>query len=359
MNLFKKKFDRIKNVQEFRLRKDFGFNAISFFIYALFVAGGITLQISNTGTDNLIVVQLGVLLIVIASIVAVLPLWITMINGIVLIWLVIFGAFDSTYWIVGIFGTAGLIVSSSVQLILQWDKVVILRLGKFRSVHGPGVALILPLIDRIAEFVDTRIRVTDFSAEKTLTTDTVPVHVDALAFWMIWDAKSAILEVENYLEAVVLSAQTALRDSIGRHELSSLLSERDELGKEIQEALDKKMTPWGVSILSIEITDIIIPKELENAMSKRAQAEREKQSRVILAEAEVAIAEKFTEAADIYATSETSLQLRAMNMVYEGIRQNSSMMLLPTAMIDSMDMGTALASAALKKTEKHQEETND
>ena len=168
------------------------------------------------------------------------------------------------------------------------------------------------------------------------------------------------LKGRNYLEAVILSAQTALRDAIGRHELSSLLSERDELGKEIQEALDAKMTPWGVTIMSIEITDIIIPKELENAMSKRAQAEREKQSRVILAEAEVSIARKFTEAADIYKESESSLQLRAMNMIYEGIRQNNSMMLMPTSLIDSMDMGTALASAALKRSkDQHLEETHD
>ncbi|MBN2858744.1 MAG: slipin family protein [Sphaerochaetaceae bacterium] len=360
MNLFQKKFDRIKNVQSFRLRKDFAFNPISFFLFAAFTGGGIALQLSAPLIDSFTVIQLGVLLVVIASLIALVPLWITLINGIILIWLVIFGAFDSSYWIIGAIGSGGLILSTSIQLILQWDKVVILRLGRFRTVHGPGLTFIIPLIDRIAEFVDTRIRVTDFSAEKTLTTDTVPVHVDALAFWMIWDAKSAVLEVENYLEAVILSAQTALRDAIGRHELSSLLSERDELGKEIQEALDAKMTPWGVTIMSIEITDIIIPKELENAMSKRAQAEREKQSRVILAEAEVSIARKFTEAADIYKESESSLQLRAMNMIYEGIRQNNSMMLMPTSLIDSMDMGTALASAALKRTkDQHLEETHD
>ena len=155
-------------------------------------------------------------------------------------------------------------------------------MGRFQKVHGPGLFLLLPLLDRTAAFVDTRIRATDFSAEKTLTRDTVPVHVDALAFWMIWDAKQAILEVENYLEAVILSAQTALRDSIGKYDLATLLSERDELGKEIQKILDTKTNPWGVTILSIEITDIIIPKELEDSLSKQAQAERERKSRVIL-----------------------------------------------------------------------------
>ncbi|NCB02694.1 MAG: slipin family protein, partial [Spirochaetia bacterium] len=169
--------------------------------------------------------------------------------------------------------------------------------------------------------------------------------------WMIWDAKSVVLEVENYVEAVILSAQTALRDAIGKHELSHLLSDREELGKEIQMALDAKTTPWGVTILSIEITDIIIPKDLENVMSKRAQAEREKQSRVILAEAEVSIAEKFTQAATKYDEHPHAMQLRAMNMIYEGIRQNNSMMLMPSSMIDSFNLGTALSSVALQNIE--------
>ncbi len=364
MNLFAKKFERIKNVQPFTIRKDFGFNAISFFIYVLFIGAGIFLQLVNSpAADVEMIIALGLVLLIVGLLTAIFPSWITVINLSAIVWLIIIGKFDSYYYILGLFGTIGLIIASCIQLVLQWDKVVVLRLGKFRKTHGPGLIILIPLIDRIAEFIDTRIRVTDFSAEKTLTTDTVPVHVDALAFWMIWDAKSAVLEVENYIEAVILSAQTALRDAIGKHELSSLLSEREELGKEIQMALDAKTTPWGVSILSIEITDIIIPKELENAMSKRAQAEREKQSRVILAEAEVSIAEKFTEAAKEYDNHPQAMQLRAMNMIYEGIRQNNSMMLMPASILDSMNLGSALSSAALQKVEKleneSKEESND
>jgi len=257
---------------------------------------------------------------------------------------------------VALYSTLGFFVSASVQLVLHWDKVVVLRMGRFRRVYGPGLHYLLPLVDRIAEFIDTRIRATDFSAEKTLTRDTVPVHVDALAFWMIWDAKHAVLEVENYIEAVILSAQTALRDAIGKHELSSLLSEREELGKEIQQALDAKTNPWGVSILSIEITDIIIPKELEDSLSKQAQAQREKQSRIILAAAEVEIAKQFEEAAVMYAHNPTALQLRAMNMVYEGIRQNNSMMLMPASILDNMNLGTVLGSAALQKLQDERPE---
>jgi regulator of protease activity HflC (stomatin/prohibitin superfamily) len=225
-------------------------------------------------------------------------------------------------------------------------------MGKFKKVHGSGLMFLIPLVDRIAQFIDMRIRATDFSAEKTLTRDTVPVHVDALAFWMIWDAKKAILEVENYTEAVILSAQTALRDSIGKHKLSSLLSDREELGKAIQQSLDAKTNPWGVTILSVEITEIIIPKELEDSLSKQAQAEREKESRIILGAAEVEIAKKFTEASKEYANDPVALQLRSMNMIYEGIRQNNSMMLLPASILDHMDIGAVLGTAAIQKTQE-------
>ena len=179
---------------------------------------------------------------------------------------------------------------------------------------------------------------------------------------MIWDAQKAVLEVENYLEAVTLSAQTALRDSIGRHDLASLLSEREELGNEIQQALDAKTNPWGVSIMSVEITDIIIPKELENAMSKRAQAERERQSRVILSNAEVEIAEKFEQAAEKYSNNPTAFQLRAMNMVYEGLRQNNSMMLMPSSALDNMNLGTVMGTQAMNEINKlksSKKENND
>ncbi len=350
MNLFKKKFERIKNLQSFTLKRDFSYGAISFFILALFLIAGILVQLALMPQVPIQqVVQLAVTVLIAAIFITILPMWVSIIQLTLVIWLVVLGLMDIALYPLAIIGSVGLFFSASIQLIIHWDKVVVLRMGRFRKVHGPGLLIMLPIVDKVAEFIDTRIRATDFSAEKTLTRDTVPVHVDALAFWMIWDAKQAVLEVENYMEAVVLSAQTALRDAIGKHDLSSLLSEREDLGKEIQQALDAKTNPWGVTILSIEITDIIIPKELEDSLSKQAQAEREKQSRIILAAAEVEIALQFEEAAKRYTGNPVALQLRAMNMVYEGIRQNNSMMLMPASILDNMNLGTVLGSAALQK----------
>ena len=356
MNLFNQEFKRIKNIYKPGLKKDFSFSAVSFLVLGIFLAAGAAVQLTvYPDTELGILVQLiggffggGIVL-------AFVPLWtfsIVVISG---IWIALPAYFDMTLSPLAAAGSIGLLIAASVELVYQWDKVVILRAGKFRKVHGPGLFMLLPLLDRTAAFVDTRIRATDFSAEKTLTRDTVPVHVDALAFWMIWDARKAILEVENYVEAVVLSAQTALRDSIGKHDLASLLSEREQLGQEIQQALDAKTNPWGVSIMSVEITDIIIPKELENAMSKQAQAERERKSRVILSTAEVEIADKFEKAAAIYDKNPTAFQLRAMNIVYEGLRNNNSMMLMPSSALDSMNLGTTLGTAAMSEVMKNKE----
>lgn len=243
-----------------------------------------------------------------------------------------------------------LLSAPSFQVVVQWDKVVVLRLGKFLKVANPGPFFLLPLVDRCAAFVDTRIRVTDFSAEKILTQDTVPVHIDALAFWMIWDAQKAILEVEDFLEAVTLSAQTALRDSIGKYSLTTLLSERETLYREIQSILDAKTNPWGVTILSVEFTDIVLPSELEDVMSRQAQAEREKASREFLAKAEREIAREFEAAAEVYRDNPTALNLRAMNMVYDGIKNNGSLVLLPSSALEGMNLGSTLGiQAAAKK----------
>lgn len=351
MEIKKAQFSRIKNIQIERMEKDFTFNAFSFLILGIIVTSGVLCQFmfSSHPDKNLILyVCVGILLG--GGLLTVVPKWISVLQLIALGWIAMFAWLGGMYWILLVSVTLGLFIAPSCELIYQWDKVVVLRLGKFKKVHGPGLFFLLPLVDRIAAFVDTRIRVTDFSAEKTITRDTVPVHVDALAFWMIWNAKQAVLEVENFMEAVTLSAQTALRDSIGKHDLAELLSERDKLCAEIQTALDAKTNPWGISILSIEFTDIIIPQGLEDAMSKRAQAEREKQSRVILGTAEVEIAEKFAEASKQYIDNPTALHLRAMNMVYEGIRQRGSMVLLPSSALDSMNLGTTLGALALEKT---------
>ena len=233
---------------------------------------------------------------------------------------------------------AGL-VTPCVQIAYQWEKAVLLRFGRFRGLRGSGLFFILPIIDKVANYVDQRIRVTDFSAETTLTSDTVPVNVDAIAFWMVWDAEKAVLEVEDFTSAVTLSAQTGLRDSIGKHELGDMLSHRDRLGAEIQQVLDAKTNAWGITVQSVEIRDIIIPKGLEDAMSRRAQAERERQSRLILSTAETEIAAKFAEASEHYKHNPAALHLRAMNMVFEGLKNKGSMVIVPSTAVETMGLG--------------------
>ncbi|PKL09975.1 MAG: membrane protease subunit, stomatin/prohibitin [Spirochaetae bacterium HGW-Spirochaetae-7] len=243
------------------------------------------------------------------------------------------------------------VVGPSIQVVAQWDKVLVLRLGRFHRVKGPGPIFLAPLIDRCAAVVDTRIRVTDFSAERILTRDTVPIHVDALAFWMIWDAQKAILEVEDFLEAVTLSAQTALRDSVGKYSLSTLLAERDTLYREIQGILDAKTNPWGITILSVEFVDIQLPKDLEDVMSKQAQAEREKKARLLLAEAEEDVAAHFVAAAESYRGNPEALRLRGMAMVYDAIKTRGSMVLLPSGALQDMNIGSVLGTVGLVKGE--------
>jgi len=242
-----------------------------------------------------------------------------------------------------------LFVSPSVQIAYQWERAVVLRFGKFRGLRKSGLFVVAPVIDKVAQFVDQRIRVTDFSAETTLTADTVPVNVDAIAFWMVWDAEKAVLEVERYDEAVAMSAQTALRNAIGKNDLAVLLSERDRLGTEIQTLLAEKTNPWGITIEAVEIRDIIIPKDLEDAMSRQAQAERERQSRIILGTAETEIAEKFAKASEHYKDNPVALHLRAMNMVYEGLRQKGSMIIVPSSAVESMGLGALGGLTAFDK----------
>ncbi len=262
MSLVNKKVERIKNIKTFKLQRDFGFSSVSFLFLGLFIVAGYILQTQFGDAKELIpLVQISGGILFAGVILTLIPLWSVTIFIIIMMWLQVTAFIDGTYYYLMGLGSVGIIFSASIQLVYQWDKVVILRAGKFKKVHGPGLFFLFPLIDRIAAFIDTRIRVTDFTAEKTLTNDTVPVHVDALAFWMIWDPKQAVLEVEDYFEAVSLSGQTALRDAIGKHDLTTLLAERDELGKEIQKKLDAKTNPWGITILSIEITEIIIPKD--------------------------------------------------------------------------------------------------
>ncbi len=238
-----------------------------------------------------------------------------------------------------------------IKIANQWERAVVLRLGKFHRLCGPGFFFIIPIIDTVAHSVDMRIRSTDFSSESTLTKDTVPVNVDAICFWMVWDAKKSILEVEDFYQAIILSAQTALRDIIGTHQLSELLTHRESLGKKLQEILDEKTNPWGITVQSVEIRDIILPKDLENAMSKEAQAERERHARIILGTAETEIAEKFAQAAQQYQSNPIAMHLRGMNMLFEGLKEKGSMVIVPSSALDTMNLGAISGLAALKQAQ--------
>jgi regulator of protease activity HflC (stomatin/prohibitin superfamily) len=222
-----------------------------------------------------------------------------------------------------------------------------LRLGKFVGLRGPGLFHIVPVLETLSPFVDQRVRVASVTAESTLTRDTVPVNVDAIVFWLVWNAEKAILEVENFLEAINLSAQTALRESIGRHELAQMITERETLGRELQRILDEKTNPWGITVQSVEVRDVRIPQGLEDAMSRQAQAERERQARIILGQAETEISDKFVQAAAAYSGNPTALHLRAMNMLYEAIKERGSMVIVPSSAVETMGLGATLATASL------------
>jgi regulator of protease activity HflC (stomatin/prohibitin superfamily) len=230
------------------------------------------------------------------------------------------------------------LLAASIKYADQWEKAVLLRLGRYRGLRGPGYFAIVPIIDRVAYTIDQRIRTTAFGAESCLTRDTVPVNVDAIAFWIVRDAERAALEVQDYDEAVILSAQTALRDAIGKHDLAELIQSRVELGHGLKVALEQKMANWGIQVQSVEIRDVIIPAALEDAMSRQAQAERERQARIILGTAETEIAHKFVEAADAYRDHPVALNLRAMNMLYESIAKRGSLMVVPSGLADSLNV---------------------
>jgi regulator of protease activity HflC (stomatin/prohibitin superfamily) len=243
----------------------------------------------------------------------------------------------------------GLYLVAAVKIADQWEKAIVLRLGRYRGLRGPGPFVIIPIVDSVSGFVDQRVRVTDVRAETALTRDTVPVNVDAIVFWVVWNAEKAILEVESFTNAIALSAQTALRESIGRHELAQMITERETLGHELQRILDEKTNPWGITVQSVEIRDVNIPKELEDAMSRRAQAERERQARIILGTAETEISGKFADAAQVYKDNPIALHLRAMNMLYEAIKEKGSMVIVPSSVVETMGLGGMLGTASLAR----------
>ena len=243
------------------------------------------------------------------------------------------------------------IISGSIHIADQWEKAVVLRMGKFKGLKGPGLFLIIPVIDRIDRFIDQRVRVTDFKAEQTLTKDTVPVNVDAVVYWTVWDVEKAALEVQEYEKAISYIAQICLRDIIGKHELSDLLQERDKIGEDLQRVLDANTNPWGITCQSVGIKDIVIPQALADAMSKQAQAERERRARVILGTAETEIAEKFAKASEQYLHNPVALHLRGMNMLFEGLKEKGSMVIVPSSALDTMNLGVIGGLAALAKSE--------
>jgi regulator of protease activity HflC (stomatin/prohibitin superfamily) len=241
----------------------------------------------------------------------------------------------------------GLLAARSPQIAQQWERIVVLRLGRFVGLRGPGLFWIVPFIDTVPKRIDQRVITSGFAAEQTLTMDTVPVNVDAVLFWMVVDAEKAALEVQNYASAVSWAAQTALRDIIGRTSLANLLRGREQIEAELQALIDKRTTPWGVTVESVEMRDIVIPSQLQEAMSREAQAMREKQARIILGEAEMEIAKSFEEASRVYQGNPTALHLRAMNMLYEGLKEKGALMLVPSSAVESMGMGGLLGAAAM------------
>ncbi|MEO8369985.1 MAG: slipin family protein [Candidatus Solibacter sp.] len=244
-------------------------------------------------------------------------------------------------------GLIGLYLLFAIRMADQWEKVAVLRLGKYIGLRGPGMFTIIPVVDTLSRYVDQRVRVANVSAESTLTRDTVPVNVDAIVFWLVWNAEKSILEVQDFTQAIEYSAQTALRESIGRHELHQMVAEREMMGKELQRILDEKTTGWGITVQSVEIRDVQIPPALQDAMSREAQAERERRARIILGTAETEIAEKFGQAALTYQHNPVALHLRAMNMLYEAIKEKGSMVIVPSSAVETMGFGGLLGAASM------------
>jgi regulator of protease activity HflC (stomatin/prohibitin superfamily) len=245
---------------------------------------------------------------------------------------------------------AGLVLMQAPRFAQQWEHAVVLRLGRFVGLRGPGLFWIVPFIDTVSSWIDQRTITTSFAAEQTLTSDTVPVNVDAVLFWMVHDVQKAALEVQDYAQAVSWAAQTALRDIIGRTTLADLLRGRERIETELQQLIDQRSNPWGVTVSSVEMRDVVIPGALQDAMSREAQASREKQARIILGQAELEIAHSFEEAAKSYQHNPTALHLRAMNMLYEGLKEKGALMLIPSSAVESMGMGGLMGAAALRQS---------
>jgi regulator of protease activity HflC (stomatin/prohibitin superfamily) len=278
-----------------------------------------------------------------ANVVSVFILAVSFLTGILLT-----AATQNPGWLV-IFMLGGIFFSQSPKIAKQWERAVVLRLGKYTGLRGPGLFWIFPFVETISIYIDQRVITTSFAAEETLTSDTVPVNVDAVLFWMVHDSEKAALEVQDYAQAVSWAAQTGLRDIIGRTSLSDLLRGRERIEAELQALIDSRSNPWGVTVQSVEMRDIVIPTSLQDAMSREAQASREKSARIILGQAEVEIAQLFFEAAKSYENNPTALHLRAMNILYEGLKEKGALMVVPSNVVESMGLGGYLGAAALRQ----------
>ncbi|MCG8570622.1 MAG: SPFH domain-containing protein [Spirochaetes bacterium] len=328
----------IKNIIERTLEKNFTINPISIFILSVFIVLGFLYYYFNAGVlkeaDLITLMVFPVLLLLTISLKG---RWETIIfiDLAAVIYFYWWNGNTALYYAAIV--SVGSLLAPVFQIIKEWERAIILRFGKFHKIKGPGLFIILPFSDSINKIIDLRIRSTDFAAEMTITKDSVPINVDAIAFWMVWDAEKAVLEVENYMHAVILSAQTALRDAIGENDLAVFIAQREELGEELRVAVDKKTTEWGITIQSIEIRDITFPKQLENALTKKAQAIREKESRIILGDAEIELAKKLEEASAIYQNDEVALKLRELNVLLEGLKNGNSMFMVPHSITDSVN----------------------
>lgn len=253
----------------------------------------------------------------------------------------------------------GWFLSAAVRIANQWEKAVVLRLGRFQKLAGPGVFMVIPLVDTVPDWIDQRVITSKFTAEQTLTKDTVPVNVDAVLFWMVWDAEKAALEVANYGESVSWAAQTALRDIIGRTMLEDLLSAREDIDEELKSLMDKRTEPWGVTVQNVQIRDIKIPGNLQDAMSRAAQAERERDARTILGDAERQVAQSFVDAAEMYNNRPAALQLRALNILYEGLKEKASMIIVPSSLAESANIGSTLGAVAAEHLLKGRDQSSN
>ena len=262
---------------------------------------------------------------------------------------VIAGGVFQARWVAVSLILFALLALFSIKVANQWERAMVLRFGKFQGLRGPGLFFVIPIVDEISHLIDQRVRVTDVTAESALTRDTVPVDVDAIVFWTVWDAQKSVLEVSDYFAAIAMSAQTALREAIGRAELASMITERERLGEALRKILDEKTNPWGITVHSVEIRDVKIPQALEDAMSRQAQAERERQARIILGTAETEIASRFVAAASEYESHPMALHLRAMNMLYEALKEKGSMVIVPSSAVETMGLGGLAGLTSLAK----------